>query len=399
MRATFKIILFSRPNKDGNYPVKLRATWLRQTKDYTLHRVCLPDQWDATACRFRKSYPGWNKENDILRTYEQRAADVLRDFEREGVRFTFESFEARVFTDRAKTGQLVWRWMLQCSESMAESGQYGNSLFYKNVGAVVKAYAPSALLQDVDGEWLQKFERWMRKHRKVNDGGISINMRTLRAAGNKAIKSKLMPKTWQPFEDYSFSHLKKTKSKRAITLEEIWLLRDADCYTEGERFALDLFMFSFYTRGMNLADIAELRAAKVRDLRVVYERKKTHKAYSIRLHAKAAAILDRYKGGSYLFPIYADGVHDTEVQKYNRLHKIMKAVNNALKGIAGRVGVGGEDFSFYVSRHSYGMALKTKGVNRDIISEALGHSDVRTTDHYLKDFDNSVLDGADELLF
>jgi len=45
------------------------------------------------------------------------------------------------------------------------------------------------------------------------------------------------------------------------------------------------------------------------------------------------------------------------------------------------------------------MALKTKGVNRDIISEALGHSDVRTTDHYLKDFDHSVLDDADEGLF
>jgi len=412
MRATFKIVLFYRVNGDGNRPVMLRATFLRQNKYYPLHRYCTAEQWDATSSRFRKSYQGWIKENDILRTYEQRAADAIRDFEREGTRFTFEAFEARVFQDRVKTGQVVWRWLLQVEADLLESGKHGNSTFYKTAASVVKAYAPSAFLQDIDGEWVHKFERWMRKNRDVTDGGISITMRTLRAACNRAIKAKVMPKTWEPFEDYRFGHLKKTKSKRAISLEEMWAIRDADCYTEAERFALDLFMFSFYTRGMNLADIAELRSANVRDLRIVYERKKTHKSYSILLHAKAAAILDRYRGGSHLFPIYVDGVHDTALQKYNRLHKVMKAVNRALKAIAARVGVNvfeieivngkevkKDTFSFYISRHSYGMALKTKGVNRDIISEALGHSDVRTTDHYLKDFDHSVLDDADEGLF
>lgn len=335
----------------------------------------------------------------MLRTYEQRAADALRDFEREGVRFTFESFEARVFQDRAKSGHVVWRWMLQCSEALAEGGKYGNSVFYRNVSRVVKAFAPGDILQDVDGEWLQKFEKWMRKNRDVTDGGISINFRTLRAACNKAVKAKVMPKAWQPFEDFTLGHLKKTKSKRAISLEEMWLIRDADCYNEAERFALDLFMFSFYTRGMNLADISELRPANVRELRIVYERKKTHKAYSIRLQAKAAAILDRYKGGSYLFPIYADGVHDTAVQKFNRLHKIMKAVNKSLRVLAERVGIQSEEFSFYVSRHSYATAQKKRGTPIEIIRELMGHSDYKTTEHYLSDFEAHVLDNADDGLF
>lgn len=68
--------------------------------------------------------------------------------------------------------------MLQCSESLAESGQHGNSIFYRNVSRVVKAFAPSDLLQDIDGEWLRRFEKWMRKNRDVTDGGISINVRT-----------------------------------------------------------------------------------------------------------------------------------------------------------------------------------------------------------------------------
>lgn len=399
MRATFKIILYSRPNKDGLYPVKLRATWLRQTKDYTLHRHCTIDQWDAGAGRFRKSYPGWNKENDVLRTYEQRAADALRDFEREGVRFTFEAFEARVFQDRAKTGQVVWRWLVHVADQLAENGRHGNSTFYRNVASVVKAYAPGALLQDVDSEWVRKWEKWMRKNRNVTDGGISINLRTLRAACNKAVKAKVMPKGWQPFEDFTLSHLKRSKSKRAIPLQDMWALRDAEVYTEAERFALDLFMFSFYTRGMNLADIAELRPANVRDLRVVYIRKKTGKAYNIRLHAKAGAILDRYRGGEYLFPVYAEGLHDTAVQKYNRLHKVMKAVNRALRAIAARVGLESEGLTFYVARYSYSTAHKMRGTSIEVIRELMGHSDYKTTEHYLSDFADHVLDDADNLLF
>ena len=102
MRATFRIILFPRPNKAGLYPIKLRASFMRTTKDYTLHRYCTAEQWEPSASRFRKSFPAWAKENDILRTYEQRASDALRDFEREGVRFTFEAFEQRVFSERKR---------------------------------------------------------------------------------------------------------------------------------------------------------------------------------------------------------------------------------------------------------------------------------------------------------
>lgn len=51
------------------------------------------------------------------------------------------------------------------------------------------------------------------------------------------------------------------------------------------------------------------------------------------------------------------------------------------------------------ARHSYGAALKMKGVPTEIIKESLGHKDVRTTEIYLKSFENSVVDNADDLLF
>ena len=55
--------------------------------------------------------------------------------------------------------------------------------------------------------------------------------------------------------------------------------------------------------------------------------------------------------------------------------------------------------SFYSARHTYATELKRKGVSSEVIREALGHSALDTTENYLKRFDDSVIDRADDLLF
>ncbi|MBS6967306.1 MAG: tyrosine-type recombinase/integrase [Bacteroides sp.] len=48
----------------------------------------------------------------------------------------------------------------------------------------------------------------------------------------------------------------------------------------------------------------------------------------------------------------------------------------------------------YVARHSFASVLKKSGVNIALISEALGHSDLATTQIYLDSFDNEQVDEA-----
>lgn len=73
-------------------------------------------------------------------------------------------------------------------------------------------------------------------------------------------------------------------------------------------------------------------------------------------------------------------------------------MNIALREIAGLIGWEVPALSFYTARHSYADILKKSGVSVEVISEALGHADIRTTDSYLKGFGDSVLDDADRLL-
>ena len=48
----------------------------------------------------------------------------------------------------------------------------------------------------------------------------------------------------------------------------------------------------------------------------------------------------------------------------------------------------------YVARHSFATILKKSGVNIGIISQALGHQDIKTTQIYLSQFDNEQVDDA-----
>ena len=52
----------------------------------------------------------------------------------------------------------------------------------------------------------------------------------------------------------------------------------------------------------------------------------------------------------------------------------------------------------YVARHSYATVLKRSGVNVALISETMGHADLKTTQIYLDSFDNEQIAGAMENL-
>ncbi len=119
---------------------------------------------------------------------------------------------------------------------------------------------------------------------------------------------------------------------------------------------------------------------------------------SCRLMPEAREIMERYGSPfyddeDYIFPILDRRVHVTEQQIYNRIHKVLKRVNDSLKIIAKMTGLKTR-LTSYVARHSYATVLKRSGVNVALISESLGHSDLSTTQIYLDSFENSQIDEA-----
>ncbi len=230
-------------------------------------------------------------------------------------------------------------------------------------------------------------------------------MRTLRALINEAIRRGYMDEKEYPFSTqfnkngYSLAHLKSVASPRALSDQDMKKIKDFKILKYPHLAnSYHYFLFSYYARGINFADMAKLTWGDIYNGRLVYNRSKTSKALNLKVSDALQRILDVYEGNNpeYIFPILNE-FHQSETQKKLRIKKCLKAYNKDLKEIAEILQIK-ITLTSYVARHTYATTLKRKGFSTEVISEALGHSELATTKAYLEKFSSDSLDAADEVL-
>lgn len=239
-----------------------------------------------------------------------------------------------------------------------------------------------------DADTVEQYESYMRSN-CLSRNTTSFYMRILRCIYNRAVEEGLTTQT-APFKRV-YTGVDKT-AKRALTLKEIKRIKDLDLSAKPDLdFARDLFLFSFYMRGMSFIDMAYLRKRDLANGYITYTRKKTGQQLTIRWERSMQENLDKYARNptQYLLPIITrqDG---TERKQY--LGKIL-LVNRKLKQIA-RLTKISIPLSMYVSRHSWASIAKSKNVPLSVISEGMGHDNEETTRIYLAAIQANRIDEA-----
>lgn len=242
---------------------------------------------------------------------------------------------------------------------------------------------------EMDADLMEHYETEMRSTHHLSRNTTSFYMRILRCVYRKAVGEGLALPA-DPFENV-YTGVDKT-SKRAATLTDIKHIKQLDLSDHKSlEFARDIFLFSFYMRGMSFIDLAYLRKKDLNSGFVSYSRRKTGKKLIIRWEKQMQEIIDRYGDSEtqYLLPIIEreDG---TEHRQYRNK---MLLVNRKLKKIAARAGLT-TPLTMYVARHSWASIAKTKNISIGIISEAMGHDSETTTQIYLSSIQTNQIDNA-----
>jgi site-specific recombinase XerD len=160
--------------------------------------------------------------------------------------------------------------------------------------------------------------------------------------------------------------------------------------------ARNLFLFSYYSRGMRFENCVTLKKENIKDGRIVYRANKGKKIISIQIHSRLQKILNQYKG-EIIFPYLKTIPEDP--QKYRSAIGSMNAiVNRDLKDIAEMAGIK-INLSMHIARHSFAYHLKYKTDSIHVIKDSLGHSNTRTTEYYLQSLDDQFLDKEMEKLY
>ena len=181
--------------------------------------------------------------------------------------------------------------------------------------------------------------------------------------------------------------------KRALSVEDLRKLFDYPVEPYAELYR-DMLKLMFMLIGINTVDLHRIKTI-TKDGRIEYKRAKTGRLYSIKVEPEAMEVIKKYKGEKGLLCI-ADRWSDSR----NFRHQCNKALQRI--GEVERKGRGGKkiitsefpDITTYWARHSWATIAYSIGISKDIIAQALGHSDGHDTTNIYINEDLSKVDEA-----
>lgn len=245
-----------------------------------------------------------------------------------------------------------------------------------------------ALTSDI----MEDYEAFLQKRGNIPNT-ISFYMRILRAIYNRAVEQELIEHR-NPFRRV-YTGVDKTQ-KRALPMSVIKKIHALDLgLNPALDYARDMFMMSFFLRGMSFIDMAFLRKTDLKNGSITYRRRKTNQKLTIGWTREMQTLLDKYPENptQYILPI----IQKEGIDERLRYRSAGYNINRSLKKIAKLVNVN-IPLTLYCARHSWASAAKAKGIPLSVISEGMGHDSETTTQIYLASLETSVVDDANSLI-
>jgi len=318
----------------------------------------------------------------------KRLQSIINQLENKRVKYTADDIIATF--QKQSNEQSLFNFMQGVIAQLQQMGKQRTSETYR---CTLKSFMQfredkDLLLEEIDSDLMLMYEAYLRG-RGLTKNSTSFYMRILRAVYNRAVEKDLTTNR-NPFK-HVYTGIDKT-IKRAIPLKAIKQIKNLDLSLQPSLdFARDMFLFSFYTRGMSFIDMAYLKKKDLSNGILSYRRRKTGQQLFIRWEKCMQEIVEKYDNpqSEFLLPIIR------RADKENRLQyqSALRFVNNYLKSIAALLDVG-IAISMYTARHSWASIAKSKNIPISVISEGMGHDSEMTTQIYLASLDNTIVDRA-----
>lgn len=323
-------------------------------------------EWDKR--RFQQIFNRLLSSNKTFTT-----DDIVQEFQNQASEITLFNYMNNMISRFWKQGQ--YRTSETYSSTLNSFSEFRNGV--------------DLYFEDMDSNLLLAYEYHL-KSKSLSPNTISFYMKRLRAVYNKAIDDGFVEN--KNLFKRVFTSSEKTV-KRAISLKHIKKLKNLDLsYSVSKEFARDIFLFSFYTRGMSFVDIAYLQEKDLKGNVLTYRRKKTGQLLNIQWEYCMQEIVNKYSSSTispYLLPIIKRPEGNVRKQYQN----VQSLINRNLKNI-------GKDLNLpipltmYCARHSWASIARREGIPISIISEGMGHDSESTTQIYLASLETQVIDKA-----
>ncbi len=414
--------------KSGKYPVKLRVTYKRVTKNYQT-------VFDLTECDYKKLSA--SRVSDELQVIRDKLKDIPRkaknvteelspfcfkEFEKEfiinnslfkAIRITEAQIPATAFDfdftpyykkfkifseDHSKPGTISIVYLSYIKKLIMEE-RIGSAFNYKDSYNSLKEFKGNVYFTDITVSYLCQYEQWM-KNKGCTTATVGIKLRPLRAIFNEAIEEGIIKRDkCYPFGKRKYKIPTGKNNKKALAQDQIKAIYYHQPNNVDERKAKDLWLFCYLGNGMNPKDVAYLKYKDIKGDYIEFIRAKTERAtrenpkpITVYISEDMRAIIERYgnknkSSNNFIFPILTPNL--TALERHLAVGSFIQFINNRMARIKIELQIE-KKLTTIVSRHSFSTQMKRSGASTEFIQEALGHSDKKTTENYLDSFENEI---------
>ena len=315
---------------------------------------------------------------------------IIHDKEMDGVSYSVDDLANEI--QQLPTSQSVFMFFRQQIAKKEQMQCVGTKNNYTNaVNRFIEFRNQKDLtFSQMTADMMEMYQAWLW-NRGVGQNTVSFYLRTLRTLHHKAVE------TGQATSNDIFAHVQTANvrtAKRAISVKDIRKIEKLDL-PRGSSLdkARDMFLFSFYLRGMAFVDMAFLKKSDLKCGLVSYNRRKTHQNLNIEWIKPMQAIIDKYaeqtKDSPYMLPILTG----KETSPYTQYRKVEYNTNYNLKKIGKMIGLK-IPLTTYVARHTWASIALHMNIPIATISEGMGHNSYKTTQIYLESIDVATINEA-----
>jgi integrase len=388
-----------RVKKDGTYPLVFQLIHNREKRliysSYHLFEKDFDENKMKVVTRRKKRL--CDEVNDYIDKTVLQIKEIVDLLEKQGKEFSTKDIVSRYKLNQ-NNNFLITYFQHQIQLLKAE-GRTGTAYSYQStLNCLVRFTGERELFsfKEINERWVNNFVCYLRSS-GLKPNSVNFYLRILRAVYNKACNEDVEgTTTLSPFRVIAMNNVR--THKKAVDKSIMQQIAQVQFGNDPRKeFACDLFLFSFYCRGMPFVDMAYLKYSNIINGYVCYSRHKTGQPLKIKITEPLQILINKYQSdGEYVLPILGNGNFSSS-QLYLQYKSRLRQYNRELKAISESLNLP-VTLSSYVSRHSWATLARENGIPVSVISEGMGHSSEKITYAYLAALDPCYIDDANEII-
>jgi site-specific recombinase XerD len=391
MKTNFSLLFYMKRQKNyklGPAPIYMRITVNGKRSEMTTGRHCDPGRWNAEAGRANGTKEDIKAFNIYLDDMQKKVYEAHRLLTLADELITAEAIRNEFLgkTEKLQSLMAIFKEHNKKMEALLDKEYSKGTLTcfqtsLKHTGDFLKwKYKLADInIKQVDHAFIMEYEFYLRSECKCANNSAVKNIRNF----GKIIRI-CMANGWltkDPFVKY------KTKMKIVdrsyLTTGELQEIAVKVMATDRLGQVRDIFVFCCFT-GLAYADVQKLHKRDIvtgvdGEKWISIKRKKTDTPSRIPILPAASALIQRY----------AEHPHRENTGKVLPVLSNQK-MNAYLKEIADVCGID-KPITFHIARHTFATTVTLlNGVPIESVSKMLGHTNMKTTQHYAKILDIKV---------